>query len=118
MLTPVTDWYGSYGKSRVGKISAPFTGTDGNPDFVNAYRLDLVGTTSERGEAFGALMHKEIVRFATVELDKYYMKAVLDMDFDQYPEPLQKILRVIQVKGAIAAPEAINNALEWCVCME
>jgi hypothetical protein len=97
----------------VGKISAPFTGTDGAPDFVNAYRLDLVGTTTERGEAFGALMHKEIVKFATYELGKYYMKAVLNLDFDQYPEPLQDILRVIQVKGAIAAPAAINKALEW-----
>lgn len=113
ILTPVTDWYDSYENSRVGKISAPFTGTDGEPDFVNAFRLDLVGTTSERGEAYGALMHREIIRFATVELDKYYMKAVLDLDFDQYPEPLQKILRVIQVKGAIAAPAAINEALAW-----
>ena len=58
-------------------------------------------------------MHKEILKFATYELDKYYMSAVLDMDFDQYPEPLQKILRVIQIKGAIAAPAAINAALEW-----
>lgn len=113
ILTPVTEWYGTHGNSRVGKISAPFIGTDGNPDYVNAYRLDLVGTTAERGEAFGFLMHKEIVKFATYELDKYYMKAVLDMDFDQYPEPLQKILRVIQVKGAVAAPAAINKALEW-----
>lgn len=116
ILSPTTDWYDSYGNSRVGTIAAPFTGTDGNPDYVNAFRLDLVGTTSERGEAYGAMMAKQIIKFATVELDKYYMKMVadlLDLDWSQYPEPLQKILQVIQVKGALAAPAAFNKALEW-----
>lgn len=118
ILTPVTEWYDSYGASRVGKISAPFTGTDGADDYVNAYRLDLVGSTSERGEAFGALMAREIIEFADIKLAEYYMKAVLDLDFSQYPEPLQKILHVIQVKGAIAAPAAINKALEWVYAAE
>ena len=97
----------------MGKISAPFTGTDGNPDYVNAYRVDLVGNTAERGEAFGALMHKEIVKFGTYELDKYYISAIMDIDFSQYPEPLQKIFHVIQIKGATAAPEVVNEALDW-----
>ena len=52
----LAEWYGTYESSRVGKISAPFTDSDGNPDYVNIYRLDLVGTTSERGFAYGALM--------------------------------------------------------------
>ena len=40
----------------MGKISAPFTDSEGNMDSVNIYRLDLVGTTAERGFAYGALM--------------------------------------------------------------
>ena len=37
------------------------------------------------------------------------MDMVLDIDLSGFPEPLQKILRVIQVKGALAAPEAFNK---------
>jgi hypothetical protein len=58
-------------------------------------------------------MYKEIIKFATYELDKYYMKAILDIDVSQYPEPIQKILHIVQIKGAAAAPEAVNKALEW-----
>jgi hypothetical protein len=30
-----------------------------------------------------------------------------------YPEPLQKILRVIQVKGSAALPEVMMKAMAW-----
>lgn len=80
---------------------------------MNIYRLDLVGSTSERGFAYGALMAKEIVYFIDVGLTKYYMDMVLDIDLSGLPEPLQKIFRVIQVKGAIAAPKAFNEAMQW-----
>ena len=77
------------------------------------YRLDIVGNQFERGYAHGALMAKEIVYFTEVGLAKYYMAAVMDLDFSQYPEEIQKILRIIQVKGAAAAPEAVNKAMAW-----
>mmetsp|Transcript_42422 Transcript_42422/g.92310 ORF Transcript_42422/g.92310 Transcript_42422/m.92310 type:complete len:460 (+) Transcript_42422:25-1404(+) len=113
ILTSPTEWTGSYENSRVGKISAAFTDSEGNQDSVNIYRLDLVGTTKERGFAYGAMMAKEIVRFIDVALNKYYMDMVLDIDLSGFPEPLQKILHVIQVKGALAAPEAFNKAMQW-----
>jgi hypothetical protein len=46
-------------------------------------------------------------------LDKYFMQAVLDIDISSYPEPLQSILRVIQIKGAAAAPGAFRKAMAW-----
>jgi hypothetical protein len=41
------------------------------------------------------------------------MQMVLDIDISGFPEPLQSILRVIQVKGAIAAPAAFRKAMAW-----
>lgn len=41
------------------------------------------------------------------------MDEVLNIDISAFPEPLQDILRVIQIKGAIAAPEAFRKALAW-----
>lgn len=58
-------------------------------------------------------MAKEIVEFVDVKLNEFYINAVLNLDISQYPEPLQSILRIIQIKGAIAAPAAINEALMW-----
>jgi hypothetical protein len=31
----------------------------------------------------------------------------------QYPEPLQTILKIAQVKGALAAPDAMMRAMKW-----
>jgi hypothetical protein len=58
-------------------------------------------------------MAHEIVQFIEIGLNKYFMDMVLNIDISQFPDPLQKILRVIQVKGAIAAPAAFNAAMEW-----
>lgn len=55
----------------------------------------------------------EIVEFQGPQLDKYFMQMVLDIDISSFPEPLQSILRVIQVRGAVAAPEAFRKALTW-----
>jgi hypothetical protein len=46
-------------------------------------------------------------------LNKYFMQMVLDIDISSYPEPLQAILRIIQVKGATAAPAAFRKAMAW-----
>lgn len=82
------------------------------------YRLDLVGNTYERGFAYGALMANEIVYFVDVGLTKYYMDMVLGIDISKFPEPIQSILHVIQVKGAIAAPAAFNAAMDWVYTKE
>lgn len=59
------------------------------------------------------LLRLEIVEFQGPQLDKYFMQMVLDIDISGYPEPLQAILRIIQVKGALAAPEAFRKAMAW-----
>jgi len=118
ILEPVTEWYGRYQNSRVGKITGSFTDSDGNADSVHMYRLDLVGNTYERGFAYGALMANEIVYFIDVGLTKYYMDMVLGIDISKFPEPIQSILHVIQVKGAIAAPAAFNAAMDWVYTKE
>jgi hypothetical protein len=37
----------------------------------------------------------------------------MGIDLSSFPEPLQKILRVIQIEGALAAPAAFRSALAW-----
>ena len=58
-------------------------------------------------------MRTEIVEFQGPQLDKYYMNMVMDIDISGYPEPLQEILRVIQIRGAVAAPAAFRKAMDW-----
>lgn len=53
------------------------------------------------------------MEFQGPQLNKYFMQMVLDIDISGFPEPLQAILRVIQVKGAIAAPKAFREAMAW-----
>lgn len=111
---PYTEWVRTNGASRMGLIDVPFTNQDdGTIDNVHLYRLDLVGNAQERGFAHGALLAKEIVYFADVALSKYAIDAIMDIDLSQYPEPLQEILKVVQIKGSKAAPAAVNRALQW-----
>lgn len=98
--------------SRKAEIYVPFTAADGSSDFVRTQKLDLIGDGHARGYAHGYLMKNEITQFLR-KLDVYFMEMVLDIDLSQFPEPLQKILRVIQVKGAAAAPEAFSEAMHW-----
>ena len=58
-------------------------------------------------------MAHEINHFINVDLNKYFMDMVLGLDISQFPQPIQAILHVIQIKGAIAAPAAFNKAMEW-----
>lgn len=130
-----TKWTSTIKGSKKAKVNVPFTAADGSSDFVDIYRLDLVGNDYERGYAHGYLMAKgtsslpvflfpffklpdnlyitEIIEFQGPQLNKYFMQMVLDIDISSYPEPLQAILRVIQVKGAIAAPAAFRKAMAW-----
>jgi len=41
------------------------------------------------------------------------MDEVLGLDISKFPEPLQEILKVIQIKGAVAAPAAFKEAMSW-----
>jgi hypothetical protein len=38
---------------------------------------------------------------------------VLGIDLSSLPDGLQKIFKVIQVKGALAAPEVFKEAMAW-----
>jgi hypothetical protein len=53
------------------------------------------------------------VEFVGPKLTKFYMDEVLNIDLSQVPEPLREILRVVQVKGALAAPEVFKEAMDW-----
>ncbi len=46
-------------------------------------------------------------------MNKFFIQEVMSIDLSMFPEPLQKILSVIQVRGAIAAPAAFRAALAW-----
>ena len=87
-----------------------FTGDDGTQDLVSILRLDLVGNDYERGYAHGYLLAKEIVEFQGPALSKYFADEVLDIDISGFPEPLQDILRVLQLKGVATAPNVFRAA--------
>lgn len=109
--TPFTEWSQTYGESKRADIHVPFVNEDGTDDFVRLYRLDLVGNAYEKGFAHGALMAKEIVEFINIGLSTYLIEAIMNLDISGYPPPVQKILHVIQIKGASVAPELFNEAL-------
>lgn len=54
-----------------------------------------------------------MIEFMGPKLDKFYMDMVLNIDLSGFPEPLQSVLRVLQVKGALAAPELFKTAMAW-----
>lgn len=96
--------------SRRGLIHVPFEGGD-----ISMVRIDLAADCHyDRGYAHGYLLAKEIVEFSGPKLDAFYVQMVMDLfDPTAFPEPIQEILKVIQIKGAKAAPEAFNKALEY-----
>ena len=53
----------------------------------------------------------EIVEFTGPQLDKFYSQEVLGLDVSQFPDPLKKILSVLKVAGAIAAPRVFKEAM-------
>ncbi len=55
----------------------------------------------------------EIVEFVGPKLNKFYADEVLNLDISMFPEPLHSILRVLQLKGAEAAPALFNRAMAW-----
>jgi len=99
--------------SRRAEVLVQFTADDGTKDMVSILRLDLLGNDYERGYAHGFLLAKEIVEFEGPALSKYFADEVLDIDISGFPEPLQDILRVLQLKGAAAAPEVFRAACMW-----
>jgi len=101
------------GKSRRADIVYPFTASDGSSDSVSMIRLDLVGSVYDRGFAHGKLLTKEILEFTGPQLDKFYAQEVLNIDLSSFPEPLQSVLRALQLKGAKAAPEIFKLAMDF-----
>lgn len=101
------------GKSRRAEIQVDFTADDGSADFVHMFRVDLVGNAYDRGYAQGYLLAREMAEFMGPKLDKFYMDEVLNIDLSSFPEPLQSVLRVLQLKGAAAAPELFKTAMAW-----
>lgn len=98
-------------------ISVAFNATDTtasntNTDYITMTRLDLVGNSKERGYAHGYLLTKKIVDFFA-QMDEFYVKTVLSLDITQFPEEIQKVLRIIQLKGAAHAPEMFYTAMIW-----
>lgn len=41
------------------------------------------------------------------------MDEVLNLDISQFPEPIYSILHILQVKGALAAPQLFKTAMAW-----
>lgn len=102
------------GSSKRGGVNVQFDADDGSSDYVSLIRLDIVETDPyKRGYAQGFLLAREIAEFATVQLDRYFADMVLDIDISQFPEPIQPLLEVIKIKGAMAAPAAFRKALGW-----
>lgn len=94
--------------SRKGKIYVSFKDSQQNDDYVAISRLDLVGDARSRGYAHGALLATEIVEFVGPKLTKYFADEILNIDISGYPEPLQKILQVLKIKGATVAPQVFR----------
>ena len=50
------------------------------------------------------------VEFQGPALSKYFADEILNIDISGFPEPLQDILRVFQLKGVAAAPDIFRAA--------
>lgn len=110
-----TKWDGtiSVDGSKRGMINVQFQDAEGNDDYINVFRVDLVGDSQQRGFAHGALLAKEIREFTTVQLDKYIASMVMDLDISSLPEPIQKIVEKAQKGLAILAPKVFREAMEF-----
>lgn len=53
-----TKWSSTVNGSKKARVNVPFTAADGSSDFIDIFRLDLVGNDYERGYAHGYLMTK------------------------------------------------------------
>jgi hypothetical protein len=107
--------------SRRANLNVPFTNDVGESDSVHLVRVDLVGEDSyDRGFAHGFLLAKEIAEFSGPALDKFYMDMILELQKDLYifPEPLQKILTLLDIKLAKEAPGIFKKALDWVWSVE
>lgn len=107
-----TVWSDKEGKSKRGTTQVNFV-NDGNDDAVSLIRLDLVGNAYERGFAYGKLLNKEIREFIGPKMDQYYIQMVMRLDFTGFPERIQKVLQILQLKGATHAPEVFKTAMAW-----
>ena len=99
--------------SRRGMINVDFKDENGNDDYINLFRVDLIGTNQQRGFAHGALLAHEIRDFAVVALDKYLIQMIQEIDLSQFPEELQKILEKAMKGLEVLAPRIAHKAMLW-----
>lgn len=100
-------------KSKRADINVRYTNTAGEADYVDLFRVDLVGDAYNRGYGHGYLLRKEIIEFTGPKLNQFYRDEVMNIDISALPDGLEKIFKVIQVKGAIAAPDAFKAGMQW-----
>lgn len=95
--------------SRRSDINIPFKGSDGDDDNIHMIRLDLIGSSYNRGYAHGALLTKEIVEFMGPKLDKFFMDQIANLDVSNYPKAIQDILKLTE----LAAPLIFKKAMSY-----
>ena len=69
-----------------------------------------MGNDFERGYALATCSLNKTVEFQGPALSKYFADEILNIDISGFPEPLQDILRVFQLKGIAAAPDIFRAA--------
>jgi hypothetical protein len=102
--------------SRKGMINVNFKDAQGEDDYINLFRLDLIGTSKERGFAHGALLAKEITDFGITALNTYIEQMVWGaLDLDKYPKEIQKILKEVEKFGEKheISPKIFRKAMSY-----
>jgi len=107
---PYTTWtsQSSDGLSKKAFVSVPFVNETGQDDSVNIYRVNLVGSASDRGRAQGQLLANEIVEMVDVAIPEWIDEMIFSFDLGYLPDWLADILKV---KVASEAPAALYKAL-------
>jgi hypothetical protein len=95
--------------SRRADINVPFVNNDGDDDNIHLIRLDLIGSSYDRGYAHGALLTKEIVEFVGPKLSRFFMDEVANIDISSYPKAIQDIFKVAE----LAAPTIFQKAMAF-----
>jgi len=90
-------------------INVPFTNNDGEDDNIHMIRLDLIGSSYDRGFAHGSLLTKEILEFMGPKLDKFFMDEVKNIDVSNYPKIIQDFFKIAELK----APDVFKKAMSY-----
>ena len=72
--------------------------------------IDLRSFNSSYSSSFSSFSSSFAASFSSFVTS---LNSFFHLNISKYPEPLQSILRIIQIKGALAAPEAMMKGMEW-----